>query len=392
MSRTTFVLSSLAALLSTAACVDEPGTLPPLPATPSGAQLAVATSDFQTGALHSVDLSTFSVRRNIDVVDAQPVVRGFGSQVYVLDQTHGTARIYDAAQNFAAPRELSFGQAPNVPAAQTNPYDIYIDSDRKQAYVTLYGSFGSTVINGDRALGVVDLTQPQAGIARFVPLPVAAGDSDQNPDATRLSACGDTLYVLLQDLDRTTYAPVGPGRLAAVSLRDNAVRIIPLAGENPTALVVLPGCREAIVGSAGDQLSAALTGKSGIERVDLTTGQTGGLILKDSDLGGNVSTLDAVSTRDVFVDVSRRTGMRYDNDVYLVDAVTGQRGQKLLGSIKFVPALRVVGQRLVVLAPGTPDAGQLPAGLYLGPADGQSLPATPIDFGLPPVSSDLYTR
>lgn len=391
MRRTFSSLLFFASLAGIPACAGNPSEFPPLPAVGSGQFLAVATSDFQTGALHTIELSTMQVRRDIDVLDPQPVVRAFGSQVYVLDQTHGTARIYDAKRDFAAPAEISFAKLPELPGTQANPYDIYVDAARNRAYVTLYGSFGSTAVTGKTALGVIDLAQP-AGIGSFIELPVANGDTDNNPDASRLIACGGSLYVLLQDLDRTTYKPVGPGRLAVVSLADHSVRTIQLAGENPTALSIVPGCAEAVVGSAGDQLSGMLSGRAGIERVDLKTEQTLGLVLRDSDLGGNVSTLEAVSGRDVFVDVSQRQGMSYANDVYLVDAVNGRRGQKLLGPMKYVPSLRVVGQQVVVLSAGSAGSGQLPPGLYVGPANGDVLPTTPINLGLAPISTDLFSR
>lgn len=391
MRRTVSSLSLCAPLACTIACAGNPTELPPLPASGSGQFLAVATSDFQTGALHTIEIATMKVRRDIDVLDAQPVVRAFGSQVYVLDQTHGTARIYDATRDFAAPSEITFAKLPELPAAQANPYDIYVDAANSRAYVTLYGSFGSTAVTGKTALGVVDLTQP-GGISSFIELPVARGDSDNNPDASRLIACGGSLYVLLQDLDRTTYAPVGPGRLAVVSMADHSVKIIPLAGENPTAMSILPGCTEAVVGSAGDQLSGSLTGRAGVERVDLVAEKSLGLLLKDSDLGGNVSTLEAANRRDVFVDVSQRKGTNYDNNVYLIDAVSGLRGQLILGPMKYVPSLRVVGQQVVVLSAGSAGSGQLPPGLYVGPANGEVLPTTPINLGLAPISTDLFSR
>jgi hypothetical protein len=254
-------------------------------------------------------------------------------------------------------------------------------------------------VTGKRAVGVVDLQNPAAGIVRFIPIPVASADTDNNPEASRLVACPerDLLLLLLQDLDRnSSYAPVGPGRLALIDIKapttSPSVSIIQLAGQNPTSLAALPGCTEAIVGSAGDQLSGSLSGAAGIERVDLVGKLSRGLILKDSDLGGNVSTMDSVDARAVFVAVSSKSGSQYNNDVYLVDAVAGTRSQKLLGPIPFIPSLRVVKDRLVVLASGTAKSGQLATGLYLGPASGAALPTTPIDLGIPPISVDAYTR
>jgi hypothetical protein len=257
--------------------------------------------------------------------------------------------------------------------------------------VSLYGGFGSTQVTSNRALGIIDLTAPAAGITRFVALAQAASDPDGNPEADRLVACGDTLYVLLQDLDRgKNYAPSGPGRLAVLSLTNSgAPRYIQLAGQNPTALTVLPGCTEAIVGSAADQYGGTRTGLGGIERVDLVALQTLGLALKDQDLGGNVSTLDAVDAKHVFADLQVKTGTSYSNTVYAIDAVAKTKGAAVLGPISFVPAVRVFDGRLVVLSAGTAGTGQLGPGLYLGVASGAPLTDPGLDVGLPPQSVAL---
>jgi len=396
MRRTLFPASLfLSTLAWGSGCTENSTEPPPLPDTTAGAVLAVATSDNQSGALHTVNLATRTVRRNIDVVDAQPVVRSYGSQIFVLDQTHGAMRVYDVSQDLANPSDFPIGNS-TVPAGKANPYDIYVDGPRSVAYVTLYGSFGSTVITGANALAVIDLKNPAAGIARFVPLPVAASDPDNNPEATRLVGCGDKLLVLLQDLDRNTYDPVGPGRIAVVDLtQPSSVSIIQLAGKNPTALSPLPGCTEAIVGSAGNQYTGTLASESGIERIDLENKKSFGLVLKGSDLGGNVTTLDAIDARDVFVAVSSKTSA-FNNDIYVVDAVSGTRSQKLLGPMNFVPQVRVFAGQLMVLSAGTPGAGQLKTGLYIGPASGAPLPVgapdAPVDLGLPPISADLFVR
>lgn len=376
------------------ACADSPSQLPPLPDDPSGTFLAVASSDFSSGALHTIDLATLAIRKNIDVIDSSPVVRAQGNQLFVLDQTHGAMRVYDLTQDFANPKDYAIGKNPEVPAAQADPYDVYIDTSHNVAYVSLYGSYLSTVITGERALAVLDLADPTAGIVRFVPLPVASGDPDGNPDATRLIGCGDKLYVLLQDLDRTNgYAPVGGGRLAVVNLGNTSdVSTIQLAGENPTAITMIADCTQAIVGSGGNQLTGALTGNAGVERVDLVSKQSSGIIIKDSKLGGNVSTIDAVDAHTVFVDVSSKNGATYNNDVYLVDAITGTVSQDLLGPMGFVPMLRVASGRLMVLSAGAQTDGHLKTGIFVGPTSGQPLPTDPIDLGLPPISADTYKR
>lgn len=392
--------AALALLSSAVACTEPPAaTSPDLAPTPTSdllAQplLAVVGSDFASGALSTVDPSSRAVRKNLDVVDAQPVARAFGSKLYVLDQTHGALRIYDATKDFKNPLDVPVSKAGMVDGAQANPHDIYIDAPRQLAYVSLYGSLGSTQVTASRALGVIDLSAPAAGLARFIALAQTAADTDGNPEADRLVGCGDTLYVLLQDLDRKrSYVAAGPGRLAALSLTTPGTpSYIQLAGENPSALAVLPGCSEAIVGSAADQYGGTQVGKGGIERVDLVGKKSLGLALTDMELGGNVSALDALDGAHVFADLQVKSGMTYNNTVYAVDAIAKTKGAALLGPMSFVAAVRVLDGRLVVLSAGAAGAGQLAPGLYLGASSGAPLTDPVLDVGLPPQSVALVYR
>lgn len=373
------------------ACGGDPAVTPP---NLDLAQLVIAGSDFASGALSTIGYSNLTVQKNLDTLDPQTVLRAFGSQVFALDQTHGVVRIYDAKLDYKQPVDAPTSKPPELAGAQANPHDIFVDTQRQLAYVTIYGSFGSTQVTGARALGVLDLKAPAAGLTRFVSLSVAASDTDNNPDASQLVGCGDSLYVVLQDLDRNkTYKPAGPGRLAKISLADAGapVSYIQLAGENPTSLVIPAGCTEAYVGSSGDQLGATLAGRSGLEVVDLMTGTTRGLQIKDSDLGGNLSGLDRSSTGSVFANVSVKSGTTYNNTVYKLDLQTKAK-TPVLGPISYVAGLRVLEQTLVVLSAGMAGAGQLKAGVYVGAATGAALPTTPLDVGLPPISVDLVYR
>ena len=144
--------AALALLPCAVACTDPvvaPGPdLAPTPTSDLMARplLAVAGSDFTSGALSTVDPGSRTVRKNLDAIDAQPVARAFGSKLYVLDQTHGALRIYDAAKDFKNPLDVPVSQAGMVDGAQANPHDIYIDAPRQLAYVSLYGSLGSTQV------------------------------------------------------------------------------------------------------------------------------------------------------------------------------------------------------------------------------------------------------
>lgn len=387
-------------LLLLAACdQDQPAPLttpdlaPPPP--PNQGTAIVATSDFVSGALASVELGSRAVRKDLDVVDAQPVVRIYDGKVYVLDQTHGVLRVYDPAAGYKNPQEYPTGNA-DLPAAQANPHDVYVD--RQRAYVTLYGAYMSNAVDGGHALGVIDLGKPKSGIQSFLPLSVVPADTDKNPDADRLFACGGQLFVVLQNLDRNHgYKPVGQGRLGYFDLSRAApgdVQYISLLGQDPVA-VALPGgeCAQALVGHADYQIDDQPMGKGGIERVDLRAHVSMGLLLADTDLGGHVSALDAASATLAFADILSKDGMgHYQHQVFAVDLKGRKKGAQVLGPLNFVPALRVYGQQLVVLSGGTPMMGQLKAGLYLGASDGSALVPQPIEVGLPPVSMDILPR
>ena len=286
---------------------------------PAPTYLAVTASDFAAGSgtLSLLDPATLQLQKAVDQIDPSSTVRAADKKLYVLDSSHGSLRVYDAADNFKSPKDYPLRKTGVVDGIQGNPHDIYVDSAHGRAFVTLYGSFGSTQVKATTALAVLDLGNLAAGISSFVTLNVGATDSDANPDASQLVGCGDSLYVLLQNLDRNNgYKPAGSGRLAKLSLSNpTTATYIPLAGENPTAMSIFAGCDEAIVGSAGDQLGGMLSGKSGVERVDLKNGQTLGLVVTDVTLGGNVSTLDASDAQHVFAAVS----IKGPSDACLVD-------------------------------------------------------------------------
>lgn len=389
---------ALALLSFTPACNSSPAQQPDMGTQPSpdmatSAILAIVGSDFTSGSLSTVGLGSRVVTKDIDVLDPVSVARGFGNMLYVIDQSSGLVRAYDATQGFKNPVEFPASKAIMVKGIEANPHDIYIDAPRQLAYVSLYGAPGTLAVSASRALGVIDLQNAQVGITRFVALTAASADADGNPEADRLAACGDNLYVLLLDLDRNNAnMPTGPGRLAVVNLAaPDTPSYIQLAGQNPSGITILPGCTEAIVGSAADLFGGVQAGLGGVERVDLVGKKSLGLALKDTDLGGNVGSLDAVDASHVFVDLSVKSGTTYNHTVYSVDLATKKKGSAVLGPMSFVPGVRVLGDRLVVLSAGTAGAGQLPVGLYVGPATGVPLTDPALNVGLPPQSVALVT-
>jgi hypothetical protein len=168
----------------------------------------------------------------------------------------------------------------------SNPYDIRLAGSEK-AYVSRYEWTTLLIVDpysGD-SLGVVDLS--------------ALADADGIPEMGRMEIVGDSLFVALNNIDRTVWQPAGPGKIAVIDTRaDTLVDCDPsIPGLQPIALQ-LPNpytelrydrCRmELVVGCAG----AWGTLDGGIETVDPFALESKEVVATEAALGGDIS--DAV--------------------------------------------------------------------------------------------------
>ena len=278
--------AALALLSSAVACTEPPAaTSPDLAPTPTSdllAQplLAVVGSDFASGALSTVDPSSRAVRKNLDVVDAQPVARAFGSKLYVLDQTHGALRIYDATKDFKNPLDVPVSKAGMVDGAQANPHDIYIDAPRQLAYVSLYGSLGSTQVTASRALGVIDLNAPAAGLTRFIALTQTAADTDGNPEAEEdvMAAIARRHEIIKNDRKRL----VVPAEAAAVaklapSYHNESLGDLTVIRSGPQTVLDVGEWKSAVASRKNDDGTYSLiTTEPGSDSVEFVVGEREG--------------------------------------------------------------------------------------------------------------------
>jgi hypothetical protein len=168
----------------------------------------------------------------------------------------------------------------------SNPYDIRLASGDR-AYVSRYEWTTLLIVDpysGD-SLGVVDLA------------PLA--DSDGIPEMGRMELVGDSLFVALNNIDRTVWQPAGPGKIAVIDTRADTlvdcdqsipgVQPIELQLPNPYTELRYDRCRmEIVVGCAGAW--GALDG--GIETVDPFALEAKAVVTTEARLGGDIS--DAV--------------------------------------------------------------------------------------------------
>ena len=96
----------------------------------------------------------------------------------------------DAVDNFATPKDYPLRKTGVVDATQGNPHDIFVDNATGKAYVSLYGSFGSTQVKSHDGARGAGSEQPRCWISSFVTLTVNPADTDGNPDASQLVGCG----------------------------------------------------------------------------------------------------------------------------------------------------------------------------------------------------------
>ena len=350
------------------------------------------TSTPPSGALGTVRLEDRRVATAIDTtLDADNDVRCAGGHCYVLDRTHGTVRIYDPAAGFRNAVEIRTGDT-SFPAAQSNPHDALPIPGTSKLYVVLYNNRAA------QALGVIDSDSAPAGqgVMRFVALPQAAGDADGRPEPNNLYFCQGLVYVTLEDLDTGSpnYAPTGPGRIVAVDPgRDEVVAEIQLAGDNPVALAALTDdgsdCRRVLVADGSLQFGAA-TGRGGIEEVDLGQRRSIRMVALDTALGGHPGSVTLISSTLGYAVLNLAD---FTSKVVAFQPTTGALLGDVAGPAGYIPFVQrtPAGREIYVgVNSGDPGNGQFAPGLYIGPADGSRLVATPIDLGQSPNAISFY--
>ncbi len=142
-------------------------------------RLVAATTDYQVGALATVDLDTLQLRDELASASGDPVVVVDECEVFQLNRTGGFVRRY-AAGEFAAPM-VEFA----TPAA--NPHDVARVGD--ELWVTRFEEAALGVYDLDGSwLADVDLSQH--------------ADPDGLPEADALVEWDGRLFAALQRLDR----------------------------------------------------------------------------------------------------------------------------------------------------------------------------------------------
>jgi hypothetical protein len=407
---TPLILIALAGCGGASAPIDMGPDLAPNPNVCLGGNCVIVNTshynpDFSgTGTINTIKLPDKTVTQNLDAtLDPDTAIHVVDGKVYILNQDTGTLRIYDP-QTWKALAEISTGDA-SASNATAFPHDFFVSGTK--VYVVFTGN------KAQNAIGVLDTTMPNAGVVQWIMVPAAAGDTDGKPEAGGVFACLGKLYVTYADymIVGQTVSYAGGGRIAVVDLATSTLEsIIQLTGQNPGQLTLEDGsdCTQAtspaaavphaLVVTSGKQ-TAPPDGTSGIERVDLVQKKSLGFALKDTDLNGRPTSIDVVSLNLAFVAIDFDPQMQPSGGglelasakVIAVNPLTGMVKGDVTGKAGFVNFARVSADKRFLFVgtgqfAGMSDPNKIATGVYVGPADGTLLPATPLDLGQTPAA------
>jgi hypothetical protein len=327
------------------------------------------TSDYSTGSLSVMDLSTRAVTKDVASVFSDAAVRYYGGLIYVINRFgQDNIQVIDPGAGYTTLRQFSTGSG-------TNPQDIAFVSPTK-AFVTLY----------ERSY--IQVCNPSTGaLLDTISLSMFA-DGDHLPEMAKMTMVGNLLFVAIQRLDRLNgYVPSGPGLVAVVNALTNTLidvdpvapgtQAITLVAANPvTDFIHVPGGNQLWIGCAGEYG----LNDGGIEAIDAATLRDVGLISTEAQLGGDIGDVEWYSAAHSYAIVSDAS---YNSSVVSFDPSTGAK----IGTVRSpggfsLPdcALDDRGELLVA------DNGVTTAGLYVYQAGTDAPLAGPLNCGLPPVA------
>ena len=331
-------------------------------------QAVITTTDYSSGSFSSLDLATNTATNDHLTIHSDAVVRTYRDKVYIINRLgQDNVLVLDQSDLKTPLTQYSTGNG-------SNPHDMAFVSEEK-AYISRYGYAELLIVNpvtGD-SLGAVDLS--------------VFADADGLPEMNQLALYDNYLFVACQRLDRDNgFVPTDVSVIAVVDvMTDQVVDVdantagvqgIVMAGKNPAG-AVQQGNKWFLsaVNTFGDLTDG------GIEVIDLVNLRSEGVVLGETDLGGNLSSLAMVSDDEGYVVVLDAS---FANAVKRFDLAMQSVSADLSGvSGGYIPDLGVFGRRLYILDQGS-FADPASAGVRVYDVKTDALVAGPINTGLPP--------
>lgn len=336
--------------------------------------LFAVTTDYETsGQTARVELETpWSPQTNLEPIGSDPVVRSWRNKIYVINRLFADdVQVLDPGAGYDTVLEFSVG-------AGSNPQDIAFVDDAR-AYVSRYESVWLYEVN------------PSTGaITDSIDLGAFA-DADGLPEMAQMAVWDGHLFVQLQRIDRGTWTPVPPAYLAVIDLATNAlvdadrsspgVQAIPLAVTNPSGPARLDeGAGKMYVGGVG----AYLVNDGGVERIDLATLSSDGIVATEAQLGGDLGVF-ALAGGKGFATVSN--DFFFTTRVVSFDLAAGTLLDTLYTTDGYIPDMECdMGTSHLFVA----DRKVTAPGVHVfDTGSGARLTPAPISVGLPPADLEI---
>ncbi len=250
-------------------------------------RLLVTTSDFASGGLGVLDLATDGAESD-DTDDQDTVPATLGCGAALLERSAGNLRVQSGDDPLATEHTIDLDPEGTTTPWATNPTAV-VSIDETKAYVTV--SMRNEVVVVDPSAGEITGSIDLSGF-------LDADDTDGSVDAAGAIRVDDRVYVALANywfdegyaihFEGSVLAVVDAATDALVDMDDSieGVQGIPLAGNNPWRGLWADEAGERLwVGSGGD--SFAIDGM--IEEVDLTTGESAGVVVEESTVGAEIN-------------------------------------------------------------------------------------------------------
>ncbi|MDO8493818.1 MAG: hypothetical protein Q7S68_00575 [Deltaproteobacteria bacterium] len=304
-------------------------------------------------------------QKSLAVTDASAIVlKSFDSKLFVINR--------GATSTIQAIDPITFKILGNYSVGSfSNPQDLVVANDK--AYISRYDAHLSSGNTDD--LWVVD---PLTGdfLTGFNFKPFMTSDGEQLARASKMALAGNTLYVLLQDLS-AAYKATTNGKVAVIdTTTDTLVKIISLAGRNPTGIVYSAGLDRLFVTDTGlfDDFfnNDTSTAFGGIEEIDPNSNTTNGIVLDDLDFGGYLYSIILISDTRAIVTIDAKTVAAFNpTTMQVLDTSLYTTGGGFLPEITadkngfvWIPERNPKNSGMVLIDPssGAVIAGPLPVG------------------------------
>lgn len=324
--------------------------------------VVVVTTDYISGGVTALQNDGNTVSLDLLSIWPDNWVAAHGEFVYILER-FGADNIIKLPANNIGPSAVVYQYSVGN---GSNPQEMVFVSDRK-AYVSRLNKPALWIVDPGAAseaafkLGEVDLS--------------AYADGDGLPEASPMAVVDGKLYVGCQRLDQNGgWTPLDARLVVIDTATDQIIKAIVLERGNPHAMAAHAG--KLYVTCEGDALDPT---DGGIEVVDIATDSYEGVLVSESDLGGNVGGLAIRSDAKAYV-----VAGGYDESwvaryaVYPFDPLSGQVGSPLAGATA-AAEVALGGNGVLYVADRSADQ----PGIYTYDAS-DNLISGPISTGLPP--------